>query len=156
MPLSRVSASYSWLSVDSRPLERLLALRSRPLPLPRCPDRSASLIRPASEMMGILIVAMALVFLGVLAVASAGWQGPADGWFGKLVAPYDLEAIAAEHGHGHAPADHAAADAHHAEHGRQRRGGGAARKTYDTRAGECGAHSMLVTAFCRAVAFLDE
>lgn len=30
-------------------------------------------------------------------------------------------------------------------------GGGAARNTYDTRAGECGAHSMLVAAFCRAV-----
>jgi len=30
-------------------------------------------------------------------------------------------------------------------------GGGNARKTYDIRAGECGAHSMLVTAFCRAV-----
>lgn len=30
-------------------------------------------------------------------------------------------------------------------------GGGTARKTYDIRAGECGAHSMLVTAFCRAV-----
>ncbi len=30
-------------------------------------------------------------------------------------------------------------------------GGGSARKTYDIRAGECGAHSMLVAAFCRAV-----
>lgn len=30
-------------------------------------------------------------------------------------------------------------------------GGGTARKTYDVRAGECGAHSMLVAAFCRAV-----
>ena len=30
-------------------------------------------------------------------------------------------------------------------------GGGNARTTYDIRAGECGAHSMLVTAFCRAV-----
>jgi len=30
-------------------------------------------------------------------------------------------------------------------------GGGTARKTYDVRAGECGAHSMLLTAFCRAV-----
>lgn len=30
-------------------------------------------------------------------------------------------------------------------------GGGAARKTYDMRAGECGAHSLLLAAFCRAV-----
>jgi hypothetical protein len=30
-------------------------------------------------------------------------------------------------------------------------GGGTARKTYDMRAGECGAHSLLVVAFCRAV-----
>ncbi len=30
-------------------------------------------------------------------------------------------------------------------------GGGSARKTYDSRAGECGAHSLLLTAFCRAV-----
>ncbi|MFH1198085.1 MAG: transglutaminase domain-containing protein [bacterium] len=30
-------------------------------------------------------------------------------------------------------------------------GGGTARKTYDIRAGECGAHSMLLTALCRAV-----
>jgi hypothetical protein len=30
-------------------------------------------------------------------------------------------------------------------------GGGTARKTYDTKAGECGAHSFLVIAFCRAV-----
>jgi len=30
-------------------------------------------------------------------------------------------------------------------------GGGTARKTYDTRSGECGAHSMLLAAFCRAV-----
>jgi transglutaminase-like putative cysteine protease len=30
-------------------------------------------------------------------------------------------------------------------------GGVTARKTYDIRAGECGAHSLLVTAFCRAV-----
>lgn len=30
-------------------------------------------------------------------------------------------------------------------------GGGTARKTYDTRSGECGAHSILLAAFCRAV-----
>jgi hypothetical protein len=30
-------------------------------------------------------------------------------------------------------------------------GGGTARKTYDMRAGECGAHSVLVASFCRAV-----
>ncbi len=30
-------------------------------------------------------------------------------------------------------------------------GGGTARKTYDLKAGECGAHAMLVAAFCRAV-----
>lgn len=30
-------------------------------------------------------------------------------------------------------------------------GGGTSRKTYDIRAGECGAHSMLLAAFCRAV-----
>lgn len=30
-------------------------------------------------------------------------------------------------------------------------GGGNARNTYDIRAGECGSHSMLLTAFCRAV-----
>ena len=30
-------------------------------------------------------------------------------------------------------------------------GGGSARATYDTRSGECGAHSLLVAAFCRAV-----
>jgi hypothetical protein len=30
-------------------------------------------------------------------------------------------------------------------------GGGTARKTYDMKAGECGAHSFLVAAFCRAV-----
>ncbi len=30
-------------------------------------------------------------------------------------------------------------------------GGGSARNTFDTRSGECGAHSMLLTAFCRAV-----
>jgi hypothetical protein len=30
-------------------------------------------------------------------------------------------------------------------------GGGTARKTYDIRAGDCGAHSMLLAAFCRAV-----
>jgi transglutaminase-like putative cysteine protease len=30
-------------------------------------------------------------------------------------------------------------------------GGGTARKTYDIKAGECGAHSMLLAAFCRAV-----
>ncbi|HUV35332.1 MAG TPA: transglutaminase-like domain-containing protein, partial [Patescibacteria group bacterium] len=30
-------------------------------------------------------------------------------------------------------------------------GGGAARRTYDMRAGECGAHSLLLAAFCRAV-----
>ena len=30
-------------------------------------------------------------------------------------------------------------------------GGGSARKTFDIRAGECGAHSMLLAAFCRAV-----
>jgi transglutaminase-like putative cysteine protease len=30
-------------------------------------------------------------------------------------------------------------------------GGGTARKTYDIRVGECGAHSFLVAAFCRAV-----
>ena len=30
-------------------------------------------------------------------------------------------------------------------------GGGTARKTYDIRAGECGAHSMLLAAFCRSV-----
>jgi transglutaminase-like putative cysteine protease len=30
-------------------------------------------------------------------------------------------------------------------------GGGSARKTYDIRAGECGAHSFLLAAFCRAV-----
>jgi len=30
-------------------------------------------------------------------------------------------------------------------------GGGTARKTYDIKAGECGAHSFLLTAFCRAV-----
>lgn len=30
-------------------------------------------------------------------------------------------------------------------------GGGSARKTYDLRAGECGAHSMLLAAFCRAL-----
>jgi NADH-quinone oxidoreductase subunit L len=29
---------------------------------------------------------------------SAGWRGPADGWFGRFVAPYDLERIAADHG----------------------------------------------------------
>jgi len=58
-------------------------------------------------------MAFPLVFLGVLSIASAGWQGPADGWFGKFVAPYDLEAIAAEHGH--APAVHTHAGGHHAE-----------------------------------------
>lgn len=30
-------------------------------------------------------------------------------------------------------------------------GGGSARRTYDIRAGECGAHSLLLTAFCRSV-----
>lgn len=30
-------------------------------------------------------------------------------------------------------------------------GGGSARRTYDSRAGECGAHSLLLAAFCRAV-----
>ncbi|MHC4586332.1 MAG: transglutaminase-like domain-containing protein, partial [Planctomycetota bacterium] len=30
-------------------------------------------------------------------------------------------------------------------------GGGTARKTYDIKAGECGAHSLLLAAFCRAV-----
>jgi transglutaminase-like putative cysteine protease len=30
-------------------------------------------------------------------------------------------------------------------------GGGTARKTYDLRAGECGAHAMLLAAFCRSV-----
>ncbi len=30
-------------------------------------------------------------------------------------------------------------------------GGGTARKTFDTRAGECGAHSLLLAAFCRSV-----
>jgi transglutaminase-like putative cysteine protease len=30
-------------------------------------------------------------------------------------------------------------------------GGGTARKTYDTKAGECGAHSLLLAAFCRAI-----
>jgi len=30
-------------------------------------------------------------------------------------------------------------------------GGGSARKTYDSRKGECGAHSLLLAAFCRAV-----
>ncbi|HPF36712.1 MAG TPA: NADH-quinone oxidoreductase subunit L [Candidatus Krumholzibacteria bacterium] len=55
-------------------------------------------------------MAFPLVFLSVLAIGSAGWQGPTDGWFGKFVAPYDLTAIAAEHG-----GAHAAADAHHAE-----------------------------------------
>jgi len=30
-------------------------------------------------------------------------------------------------------------------------GGGTARKTYDTRSGECGAHSILLAAFCRSV-----
>lgn len=30
-------------------------------------------------------------------------------------------------------------------------GGGSARKTYDIKAGECGAHSLLLAAFCRAV-----
>jgi hypothetical protein len=30
-------------------------------------------------------------------------------------------------------------------------GGGTARRTYDVRAGECGSHSMLLAAFCRAV-----
>jgi tetratricopeptide (TPR) repeat protein len=30
-------------------------------------------------------------------------------------------------------------------------GGGTARKTYDVKAGECGAHSLLLAAFCRAV-----
>ena len=30
-------------------------------------------------------------------------------------------------------------------------GGGTARKTYDIRAGECGAHSFLLASFCRAV-----
>ncbi len=67
-------------------------------------------------------MALPLVFLAVLAIVSAGWKGPADGWFGKFVAPYDLEMIVAEHGGGHdghhvvvAHDDHAA-DAHADEH----------------------------------------
>jgi len=62
-------------------------------------------------------MAFPLVFLGVLAIGSAGWQGPTEGWFGKFVAPYDLEAIAAEYGDGAAAADHGDAHAAAAEHG---------------------------------------
>jgi len=47
-------------------------------------------------------MALPLAVLGVLAVASAGWQGPTEGWFGKFVAPYDMEMIVAQHG----PAGH--------------------------------------------------
>jgi len=39
-----------------------------------------------------------LLFLAVLAFASSGWKGPSNGWFGKFVAPYDLEMIVAQHG----------------------------------------------------------
>lgn len=38
-----------------------------------------------------------LMVLAFLAVVSSGWQGPADGWFSRFVAPYDLERIVDEH-----------------------------------------------------------
>ncbi len=47
-------------------------------------------------------MALPLVFLAVLAIGSAGWKGPTDGWFGKFVAPYDMEMIVAQYG----PAGH--------------------------------------------------
>ena len=42
-------------------------------------------------------MAVPLMVLGLLAFASSGWQGPADGWFARFVAPYDLERIVEHH-----------------------------------------------------------
>jgi NADH-quinone oxidoreductase subunit L len=57
-------------------------------------------------------MAVPLLVLAVLAFASSGWKGPADGWFGKFVAPYDMEMIVAQHGDPHAVVAHHD-DAHH-------------------------------------------
>ncbi|MBC8425691.1 NADH-quinone oxidoreductase subunit L [bacterium] len=38
-----------------------------------------------------------LLLLAFLAIVSSGWQGPADGWFGRFVAPYDMERIVENH-----------------------------------------------------------
>jgi len=68
-----------------------------------------------------------LMILAFLAIVAAGWRGPADGWFSRFVAPYDIEQISRDYGtapavavvaaladapdHG-APADHEPADEH--------------------------------------------
>jgi len=61
-----------------------------------------------------------LLLLAFLAIISSGWQGPANGWFGRFVAPYDLERIVENHtpasmvvhGVGHDVVNHATADTH--------------------------------------------
>jgi NADH-quinone oxidoreductase subunit L len=64
-----------------------------------------------------------LMVLAFLAIVSSGWQGPAEGWFSRFMAPYDLERIVENHtpaslvGHEvHVEAVHASdhGDAHHA------------------------------------------
>jgi len=57
-----------------------------------------------------------LMVLAVLSFIGAGWKGPADGWFSRFAAPYDVAAITAEYdwavaevGHG---AELAVADSH--------------------------------------------
>ena len=41
------------------------------------------------------VITAPLVLLAFLSVVSAGWRGPADGWFARFVGPYDLGRIAA-------------------------------------------------------------
>jgi NADH-quinone oxidoreductase subunit L len=42
-----------------------------------------------------------LIILAVLSIVGAGWKGPADGWFARFSAPYDVAAIAGEFEIGH-------------------------------------------------------
>jgi len=72
-----------------------------------------------------LNMTLPLLILALLAIVSAGWKGPADSWFARFVAPYDLQQIAAEHmpaGYHLATAGDAAAEVgqaaagHEAEH----------------------------------------
>ena len=65
-----------------------------------------------------------LMVLAFLAIVSSGWQGPAEGWFSRFVAPYDLERIVenhtpaglvgheVSHGGGHGDSHHAPAAGH--------------------------------------------
>ncbi|MHB8079223.1 MAG: NADH-quinone oxidoreductase subunit L [Candidatus Krumholzibacteriia bacterium] len=50
------------------------------------------------------VITVPLVILAFLSIVSAGWRGPADGWFARFVGPYDLGRIAAAQAGHAAPA----------------------------------------------------